>query len=126
MAEETLAAFLAGEIDPAAFGHADHVRVAFALLERCDFPRAAAMFSSALKAITARARGIGAYHETITVAFLALIAERRAAGGHLGYESFASANPELMDKTILTRWYTPARLGSSLAREVFILPEPSR
>jgi hypothetical protein len=34
MAEEALAAFLAGQIDPAAFGHAEHVRMAFALLER--------------------------------------------------------------------------------------------
>jgi hypothetical protein len=68
------------------------------------------MFCRALKAITARAGRAGAYHETITVAFLALIAERRAAGAHLGYESFARANPELMDKTILTRWRPPARL----------------
>jgi hypothetical protein len=126
MAELLVDAFLSGEIDAAGFRHAHHVEVAFGLLGRGSFLEAAASLSSGLKAITARAGHPGAYHETITLAFLALIAERRAALEGEDYQRFASANADLFDKTVLSRWYGPARLGSDLARRTFILPEPSR
>ena len=34
-----LARFVRGETDPATFTHREHVRMAFELLRRCDFPR---------------------------------------------------------------------------------------
>jgi hypothetical protein len=126
MTEALLDSFLSGETDNRAFGHADHLRVAFELLQRQPFPQAAATFSSALKVITAKAGNPGAYHETITLAFLALIAERRVVGELNTYEDFARANSDLLDKSVLTRWYTPERLNSGAARKTFILPEPGR
>jgi len=126
MTEALLASFLGGEIDNRAFRHADHLRVAFELLQRQPFPQAAATFSSALKVIAAKAGNPGAYHETITLAFLALIAERRVVGELDAYEDFARVNLDLLDKSVLTRWYTPERLGSGAARKTFILPEPGR
>lgn len=125
MAPEALEAFLEGRVDPASFRHADHVRMAFALLRRSPFPQAAVTLGDALRAMAARAGHPGAYHETITLAFLALIAERAAAAPD-DYEAFAAANPDLFDKRILERWYSPGRLGSDLARRTFILPEASR
>ena len=121
----TLDAFLAGRIDPHAFRHADHVRLAFELLRRESFPEAAARFSAALKAITARVGHPERYHETVTLAFLAVIAER-AAGASDDFARFAAANPELLDKRVLERWYAPERLASPLARRTFILPEAVR
>ncbi|HLI65440.1 MAG TPA: hypothetical protein VKU90_03665 [Caulobacteraceae bacterium] len=126
MSEALVDAFLGGHIDNRAFRHADHLRVGFDLLQRHDFPQAAARLSTGLRAIAARAGAPGAYHETITLAFLALIAERRASGGHRAFEPFARDNPDLADKTILRRWYAPERLGSPLARQTFLLPEPAR
>jgi hypothetical protein len=126
MVEALVSAFLRAEIDGRTFRHADHVRVAFALLRRHDFSDAAATYTSALKAIAAKAGNPGAYHETITLAFLALIAERSAASEARDYDSFARANPDLLDKGILARWYTSERLGSDIARKTFILPEPAR
>jgi hypothetical protein len=126
MVEALVSAFLRAEIDGRTFRHADHVRVAFALLRRHDFSDAAAPYTSALKAIAAKAGNPGAYHETITLAFLALIAERSAASESRDYDGFARANPDLLDKGILARWYTSERLGSDIARKTFILPEPAR
>jgi hypothetical protein len=121
-----LEAFLQGEIDNRTFRHADHVRVGFELLEAHDFSTAAYTFSTALKAIAARAGNPGAYHETITLAFLALIAERSAARAFHGFEAFARDNPDLMDKSLLERWYAPERLRSDMARRIFLLPEAMR
>jgi hypothetical protein len=118
--------FLQGEVDAGTFRHADHVQVGFELLQVHDFSTAAYRFSSALKAIAARAGNPGAYHETITLAFLALIAERSAAGRFDDFEPFARANPDLMDKAVLGRWYAPERLHSDTARRIFLLPEPTR
>jgi hypothetical protein len=120
-----LTAFQHGEIDARDFRHADHVRMAFEVLARHPFLEAAAVLSSTLKTMAARAGNPGAYHETITLAFLALIGERRAGGEFSDYEAFAAANRDLLDKSVLRRWYGPRKLGSDMARRVFVLPDPN-
>jgi hypothetical protein len=121
-----LNAFLGGKIDGRDFHHADHVRVGFELLCRHTFPGALAAYSAALKGIAKRAGNSRAYHETITVAFLSLIAEHHAAGRYANFEAFIEDNPQLMDKSILERWYAPERLLSDIARKTFVLPNADR
>lgn len=121
-----LATFLRGEIDAADFRHVDHVRMGYAILAGRPFHGAAASFAKALQAMAARAGHASAYHETITLAFLALIAERRAAQPSGDFDAFAAANPDLTDKTALVRWYGPEKLGTPLARATFVLPDPRR
>jgi hypothetical protein len=119
-------AFLRGKIQGRDFHHADHVRVGFELLCRHNFPDALATYSAALKGIAARAGNPGAYHETITVAFLSLIAEHHAAGQYADFEAFIADHPQLMDKSILKRWYSSERLLSDLARKTFVMPDGDR
>ncbi|HLY56985.1 MAG TPA: hypothetical protein VKS60_15580 [Stellaceae bacterium] len=123
MADDALDLFLRGETDGRTFRHLDHLRMGFELLRRASFTQAAAAFSASLKIIAARNGTPGAYHETMTVAFLALIAEHAACGAYTDFEEFIAANPALADKRILQRWYGAERLGSALARKTFILPE---
>jgi hypothetical protein len=118
-----LATFLADQQDPGAFRHADHVRVAFEMLKRHSFLSAADIYSQKIKAMTRRIGKPTAYNETITVAFLAAISEQMAKRSYESFEAFAAENPELLDKNILTRWYTKERLSSDVARETFVLPE---
>jgi hypothetical protein len=99
--------------------------MAFEVLARHPFLEAAAAVSAALKAMARRAGNPDAYHETITLAFLALIGERRAGGGFNDYDGFAAANPDLLDKAVLSRWYGPHKLGSETARRFFVLPDPA-
>jgi hypothetical protein len=121
-----LNAFLGGKVDGRDFRHADHVRVAFELLGRHTFPDALAAYSAALKDIATRAGNPGAYHETITVAFLSLIAEHRATGGHADFDAFIADNPQLLNKSILERWYRKERLLSDVARKTFVMPDGER
>src|SRR5579872_4696533 len=103
--------FLAGAIRPQDFRHADHVRAGYELLAQNDFLDAAAIYCRVLKEMTARIGKPEAFHLTVTLAFLSLIAERAEAG--VSFEEFARANPDLMDKSILARWYKPERLSSA-------------
>jgi hypothetical protein len=67
-----------------------------------------------------------AFHQTITIAFLSLIAERFDSGDYLDFDAFARANAELLDKSALARWYPAERLATDAARRTFLLPEPAR
>jgi hypothetical protein len=67
------------------------------------------------------------YHETITVAYLALIQQRiaeRGDGG--GWDDFRRENPELFERDLLLNFYSRSQLESGLARRMFLLPERSR
>lgn len=119
-----LSRFLRGELDNRDFRHRDHLAVAFELLRLVPFPEAAALYVCGVKTIAARAGNPGAYHETITIAFLSLVAERAAEIGDVDFAAFIAANPDLHDKHILSRWYDAGRLGTDLARRQFVLPTP--
>lgn len=120
---ELLQAFLGKTLDNRSFSHRDHVRVAFELLREETFADAAATFCAALKEIARRAGRPDAFHMTISLAFLSLIAERCATRGYADFAQFERENPDLLLKSAIERWYAPARLRSDIARETFILPE---
>jgi hypothetical protein len=79
-----LARFISGEADLASFSHREHVRMGFELLQRYDFVETALWYSRALSAMTAKIGKPERFHQTMTIAFLSLIAERlEAFEGHL-------------------------------------------
>jgi hypothetical protein len=119
-----LARFVRGEADPASFSHREHVRMGFDLLRRYDFVETALCYSRALSAMTAKIGKPERFHQTTTIAFLSLIAERLEAFEGADFESFAQSNPHLFDRRVLTRIYRPERLASASARRTFLLPTP--
>ena len=121
-----LAQLEAGLLDPAGFTHAEHVRLAFEMLGGVAFDDALARFAGGLRRLTARIGAPGRYHATVTVAFLAAVADRRARTGATTWPAFAEAAPELLDRQCLERWYPPELLWSDLARATFVLPPAAR
>lgn len=116
--------FEAGRVEPARFPHREHVRISYELLERHPFPEALLHLARGLRTLAAKAGKPKVYHETITAAFLALIAERRLRGAYRDAEDFVARNPDLLRKELLTELYEPARLNSDNARRTFLLPRP--
>jgi hypothetical protein len=117
--------FVRGEIAAAGFAHREHVRMAFEMLRRHDFAETVLHFSRALRIMAQRAGKPQAFHQTVTIAFLSLIAERLEAGRWSDFADFARDNPDLLEKGLLARWYRPERLASEPARRTFLLPEPT-
>ncbi len=118
---QLLAAFEAGTV--AEFRHRDHVRVGFALLARHgDLAAAALAFRAGLRRL---AGDSGKYHETITWAYLVLIAERMHGHGYACSDDLLADHPDLLDHRggALARHYDVAAVTESpLARAVFVLP----
>lgn len=115
--------FIRGEVDPAGFSHREHLRMAFEMLRVYDFPQSVLYYSRALQQMTARMGRPEIFHQTVTVAFLALVAEALETGMYADFDAFVTAHPQLLDRGVLMRWYAPERLQSAAARRSFLLPQ---
>jgi hypothetical protein len=113
-------------LPPSEFGHAAHVRAAYLYAREHDFAEALGRMRRALRAYTAALGKSDRYHETITTAFVALIAQRlHEHGDEGGWDGFARAHADLFDRDVLRRYIPASILQSDLARQVFVLPRQS-
>jgi hypothetical protein len=121
--EQFLAALELCELPAQDFTHAAHVRAGYLHLRAGGFDAALGRMRSAIQRYAAHLGEPGKYHETITVAYLALIQERLSGGGDAGdWVSFQERNPDLFERDLLLRHYSRSELESDLARRAFILP----
>ena len=121
--QEFLRALENCELPERDFGHAAHVRAAYLYLQDSDF---AGALERIRRAISNYAKHLGKpdrYHETITVAYVALIQQHICECGNAGgWLAFARDNVELFEPDLLQRFYTRAQLDSAMARRIFVLP----
>jgi hypothetical protein len=111
-------------IPPAAFRHREHVRLAFALLQReAEFGAGADRFCRALKRFAAAHGAHGKYHATLTWAYLALIHERMHVEPCADSFELLERVPDLFAAELARRYDVAAIVASPLARAVFVLPE---
>ena len=107
------------------FHHEQHVQVAWLFVRKHGMPAALGEFSAAIKRFADAKGATGLYHETITWAFLLIIAEREARAASPTWQGFAAANPDLLvwKPSILNRYYSKELLASDLARRTFVMPD---
>ena len=107
------------------FHHQQHVQVAWLFVRAHGMPAALAEFSAAIKRFAEAKGATGLYHETITWAFVLLIADRQARHPVETWPEFEAANPELLtwQPSILNRYYSKELLASDLARRTFLMPD---
>lgn len=120
-----VAAFEATTLGGDEFPHAAHVRVGWYYLSHFEMLDAMARFRTGLQRFAAAKGKPDRYHETITLAYLLLIAERLADARGLSWDEFAARNPDLLTwrPSILERYYPAATLASDYARQTFVLPD---
>src|SRR5215831_7280455 len=99
--DELVRAFEAAALD--AFPHAEHLRVAWCYVSREPLLAAIARMRAGLQRFAAAKGKPDRYHETITVAFVLLVADRWRDGE--SSEAFALRNPDLL------QWPCPALLA---------------
>lgn len=121
--DQLFEAFESGSIDGDTFGHREHVIVAYETLERFPFEEALQRYSAGIRKIASAAGVPEKYNTTITMAFLALIDERRKASIQESFEQFIAENEDLLQKDVLSRWYSKSRLASDFVRTSFALPD---
>jgi hypothetical protein len=132
--DEFLAGFEACTLARPVWTHEAHVRMAwlylsqYSLAETTERARSGirklnASFTSSQPSKPQHESSTGGYHDTITVAFVRLIAARFRASD--SFDAFRERNPDLFDRTLtaLHRHYTKDRLNSAEARINFIEPD---
>lgn len=123
--DEFLAAFEACTLARADWTHEAHVRTAWLYLIRRPFADALRLVREGIPRLN-RARGADpdAYHDTITVAFVRVIAARLGDPGE-SFPAFRGRNPDLLAKHFpaLLRHYSEGRLYSADARRGFVEPD---
>ena len=107
------------------FHHHQHVQVAWLFVQKYGMPQAIGEFTAAIKRFAGAKGATGLYHETITWAFLFLIADRQARQPSDTWEGFQAANADLMSwkPSILERYYSKELLASDLAKRTFLMPD---
>ena len=122
-AREIARRFESGDVDAAAFDHREHVVAGWAMLECYPFLDAVIRFANALRDIAAAAGDAEKYNTTITVAFMALIAERINGETYRDADDFCARNTDLLESSILGRYYDREELLSEAYRAAFVLPQ---
>jgi hypothetical protein len=115
--------FERGDVDAEQFDHEAHVFVAWSYLQKYELKESIARFCEALRNLTKKLGVEAKYHETITWFFMILIAERKA--GSKDWQTFKHRNADLFttQPSIICAYYSSERLGSSIARSQFVMPD---
>ncbi|HJZ58698.1 MAG TPA: hypothetical protein VKE74_27395 [Gemmataceae bacterium] len=134
--DEFLAAFEAAAIARTDWTHEAHVRMAWLYLTRLPFVAALEKVRAGIRKLNAAFAAAAnpqckpaetenppGYHDTITVAFVRVIASRLAPGED--YAAFRDRHPDLFDRTLpaLLHYYSKKRLSSAKARQAFVEPD---
>jgi hypothetical protein len=117
--------FERGDVPPAEFSHRSHIRLGWVYLqEGPSFDAALSRIRDGIQQFAAAAGKADKYHETITVAWMKLLA---AAGERVGqtvaFDELLRLAPELGDKDLPLRYYTRDRLFSDAARGAWVPPD---
>ena len=119
-----LSAFESCELPAGAFHHRDHLRLAWIYLQRLDPIEAGVRISLSIRRYAEHHGAAGKYHETITQAWLQLVASATTSlPGDARFEQILDLFPHLLNKNLLLDFYSAETLQSEAARNVFLQPD---
>jgi len=120
-----LALFESCELDPAAFDHRAHLRLAYACLAGGGTDDAhARVRRGLLRFLDAHGIDPAKYHETLTRAWILAVRHFMArTDGAQSADAFLERNPELLDSRIMLTHYSREALFSEDARSRFVRPD---
>ncbi len=118
-----LATFERGEFGGDAFPHTAHLRMAWLYVTRLGAEAAIDRAAGGIRNL-AKANGKpNLYHDTLTRAWVYLVADAITRTPSAGFDEFLAHNPRLLDKRLLLEYYSPDLLSSALARATWIAPD---
>jgi hypothetical protein len=117
--DEFLKAFEDTTLEP--FHHRDHLRVTYLYLQKFGEEGTRERLGPAIWRYADARGGAAKYHQTITLAWVSLVAE--ASQGVPDFDAMAAQHPDLLDKNLLARHYSPEVLQSAEARERWVEPD---
>ena len=117
-----LRAFDDATLEP--FHHRDHLRVTFLYLREHGKRDTIKRLGPAILRYAAARNGAEKYHETVTIAWIHLVAS--AAESAADFNAMIESHPNLLDKNLLYRYYSTALLQSAESRRQWAAPDLAR
>jgi hypothetical protein len=117
--EEFLRAFNGCELPAACFRHGDHLRLAWIYLHREPADEALKSVRTGIQRFAAHHGVSHIYHETLTIAWLRLLASHREPD----FAQFMRENEHRLNLQLLHRFWTPGALNSETARRTWLKPD---
>lgn len=126
--EEFMKGFEACTIPHDQWTHRAHIRMAYVMLRRDPFDTALPKVRAGIHKLNASQNTPEAidrgYHETITQAWLRLVASALANYGTMdSFEPFAEQHPHLLCRTLLRSFYSRGRIMSWEAKKGWVEPD---
>jgi hypothetical protein len=107
-----------------AFRHRQHIHLAFIAAHRYGTARTAQTVIRWIQHIAAYERAPQKYNATVTRAWCEIVTHHVDADRSVtDFSAFADRHPALLDKRLITRHYTSARLASPAARTGWVQPD---
>jgi hypothetical protein len=105
------------------FGHREHVRLTWLAVRRLGTAEAIELISDGIRQ-TARYAGVPQkYNATVSRAWVELTAYHMAEAPSETFDELLRRNPGLLDKRLLTRFYSSRLLASPAARTGWVEPD---
>ena len=117
--DEFLEAFHSCRLGTAEFRHADHLRLAWLHLAREPFDTALNSVRSGIQAFAKHHKLSGLYHQTITTAWVHLLATHEERS----FDEFLVVNESRLSSSLLHRFWSPEILASGEARSSWVPPD---
>ncbi|MGC2161148.1 MAG: hypothetical protein WA634_04500 [Silvibacterium sp.] len=117
--EDFLAAFNSCTLPLSSFRHGDHLRLAWLSLHQRPFAEALEIVRSGIQRYAAHHGALHIYHETITTAWVKLLATHHEAS----FAEFLEENQPRLHLGLLHRFWSPDALNSETARRVWLPPD---
>jgi hypothetical protein len=105
------------------FGHRQHVHLTWLAVRRYGQAPAITLVSDGIQRTARYAGAPQKYNATMSRAWAELIGHHVAENDAADFGTFASQNPALLDKRLLTRFYRPTTLASTAARTGWVEPD---
>jgi len=124
-ADAELAEILPGITGPSGqFRHRQHINLAFMAVRRYGVPEATGRICDWIQRIAAYQRAPQKYHHTVSRAWVEIVAYHVDADPDCAdFDTFATRNPALLDKRLLSRHYRSSTLAADAARRGWVEPD---
>lgn len=106
------------------FGHREHVHLTWLAVRRYPVPDAVALVSAGIQRTARYAGAPRKYHVTVSRAWVELVGHHACRpGDETDFAAFAAANPAVLDKRLLSRYYRSTTLAGEAARTGWVQPD---
>jgi hypothetical protein len=105
------------------FGHRQHVQLAWRYLYGAEPEIAERSMKAAIRHVATTHGAPEKYHETLTIAWVRLVAAHIRSCDAGSFDEFIAANPGLLDRRLPERHYSRATLWTGHARHEWVEPD---